>query len=170
MLPIRVYVTCPHPLHKVKCLDKQHESKKILLNIFVKRLSSITKKGEIESPSLVLDNWWNLWTNPWAQCVDKRGWSKAKWWSHMMVMVMVVTKTSRSSAPTWKRRKKKTKTRLIKAKVSNRFLFWHSRHHRGWSVFRIDSRTIKKGNLWLSGYRVLLGDMILAYAFRDLVC
>ena len=27
----------------------------------------------------------------------------------------------------------------------------------------IDSRTIKKGNLWLSGYRVPLGDMILAY-------
>ena len=23
-------------------------------------MSSITKKGEIESPSLVLDNWWNL--------------------------------------------------------------------------------------------------------------
>ena len=38
----------------VICLGKQHESKKISLNIFVKRLSSITKKGEIESPSLVL--------------------------------------------------------------------------------------------------------------------
>jgi hypothetical protein len=56
MLPIRVYETCPYPLHIVKCLDKQHESKKILMYIFVKRLSSITKKGEIESPSLVLDN------------------------------------------------------------------------------------------------------------------
>ena len=40
----------------------------------------------------------------------------------------------------------------------------------GVSVFRIDSRTIKRKNLWLSGYRVPLGDMILAYAFRDLVC
>ena len=40
----------------------------------------------------------------------------------------------------------------------------------GVSVFRIDSRTIKRGDLWLSGYRVPLGDMILAYAFRDLVC
>ena len=37
-------------------------------------------------------------------------------------------------------------------------------------TFRIDSRTIKRGNLWLSGYRVPLGDMILAYAFRNLVC
>ena len=37
-------------------------------------------------------------------------------------------------------------------------------------TFRIDSHTIKKGNLWLSGYRVPLGDMILAYAFRNLVC
>ena len=44
----------------VICLGKQHESKKITLKIFVNRLSSITKKGEIESPSLVLDNWWNL--------------------------------------------------------------------------------------------------------------
>ena len=43
----------------VICLGKQHESKKISLNIFVNRLSSITKK-EIESPILVLDNWWNL--------------------------------------------------------------------------------------------------------------
>jgi hypothetical protein len=34
----------------------------------------------------------------------------------------------------------------------------------GVSVFRIDSRTIKKENLWLIGYRVSLGDMILAYA------
>ena len=34
--------------------------KRFQLNIFVNRLSWITKKGEIESPSLVLDNWWNL--------------------------------------------------------------------------------------------------------------
>jgi hypothetical protein len=32
---------------------------------------------------------------------------------------------------TWKRRKRKIKTRLIKANVSYRFLFFHSRHHRG---------------------------------------
>ena len=31
-----------------------------IIYIFVKGLSSITKKGEIKSPSLVLDNWWNL--------------------------------------------------------------------------------------------------------------
>jgi hypothetical protein len=59
---------------------------------------------------------------------------------------------------------------LIKAKVSSRFLFWHSRHQEGVSVFRIDSRTIKRENLWLSDYRVPLRDMILAYAFRDPVC
>jgi hypothetical protein len=38
------------------------------------------------------------------------------------------------------------------------------------SVFRIDSRTIKRGNLWLSSYRVPLGEVIHAHAFRDLVC
>jgi hypothetical protein len=32
------------------------------------------------------------------------------------------------------------------------------------SVFEIDSRTIKRENLWLSGYQLPLGDMILAYA------
>jgi len=48
----------------------------------------------------------------------------------MMVMVMVVAKLE-DSAPTLKRRKRKTKTRLIKAKVSNRFLFWHLRHYKG---------------------------------------
>ena len=31
-------------------------------------------------------------------------------------------------------------------------------------TFRIDSCTIKRGNLWLSGYRVPLGDIIHAYA------
>jgi hypothetical protein len=40
----------------VKYLGKQHKSKRILLKIFVKRLSSITKKGKIKSPSLVLAN------------------------------------------------------------------------------------------------------------------
>jgi hypothetical protein len=44
------------------------------------------------------------------------------------------------------KKKEKTKTRLIKAKVSNRSLFWHSRHH------RIDGRTIKRGIIWLSSY------------------
>ena len=55
-------------------LGKQPESKKISLNIFVNRLSSITKKGEIESPSLVLANWWNLSTNLCHEChVSKVG-------------------------------------------------------------------------------------------------
>ena len=49
MLPIRGFETCPYPLHMVKCLGKQHESKKILLNIFVKRLSSITKKERLKA-------------------------------------------------------------------------------------------------------------------------
>jgi hypothetical protein len=37
-------------------------------------------------------------------------------------------------------------------------------------MFRIDRHTIKRGNLWLSGYRVPLGEIAMAYAFRDLVC
>ena len=34
----------------------------------------------------------------------------------------------------------------------------------GVSVFRIDNHTIKRGKPWLSGYRVPLGEVILAYA------
>ena len=32
------------------------------------------------------------------------------------------------------------------------------------SVYRINSRTTRRANLWLSSHRVPLGDMILAYA------
>jgi hypothetical protein len=45
-----------NPLHMVKCLGKQHESKRISLKIFVKRLSSITKKERLKALVLVLDN------------------------------------------------------------------------------------------------------------------
>jgi hypothetical protein len=82
----------------------------------------------------------------------------------MMVMVMVVAKLEDQVLQLGKEEREKQKQVLIKAKVSNRFLFWHSRHHRGLSVFRIDSYTIKRGNLWLSGHQVPLGNMILAYA------
>jgi hypothetical protein len=37
-------------------------------------------------------------------------------------------------------------------------------------TFMIDSRTIKRENIWLNCYRVPLGDIVLAYAFRNLVC
>jgi hypothetical protein len=40
----------------VKSLGKQHGFKMILIHIFVKGLSLITKKGEIESFSLILVN------------------------------------------------------------------------------------------------------------------
>jgi hypothetical protein len=40
----------------VKCLGKQHESKRILLKIFVKKVVINYEKQEIESPSLVLAN------------------------------------------------------------------------------------------------------------------
>jgi len=33
-------------------------------------------------------------------------------------------------------------------------------------TFRIDSRTIKRAILWLSGYRVLLGNIVHVHAFR----
>ena len=49
MLPIQVYETCPYPLHMVKCLGTQHESKKILLNIFVKGCHQLPKRGKLKA-------------------------------------------------------------------------------------------------------------------------
>ena len=72
---------------------------------------------------------------------------------------------------TWKRRKRKTKTKEIKVKVSNRFLcFGDQDTIESGITFRIDNHTTKRENPWLIGCRVPLGDMILAYAFRNLMC
>ena len=69
------------------------------------------------------------------------------------------------------KKKEKNKNQvLIKSKISNSFCFGTQDTIEGVSVFRIDSCTIKRENLWLSGYRVPLGEAIHAYAFRDLVC
>ena len=61
---------------------------------------------------------------------------------HMMMMI---------KCSTWKRRKRKTKSKEIKAKVSNRIFFGTQDTIKGVSAFRIDSRTIKRGGLWLNG-------------------
>ena len=69
-----------------------------------------------------------------------------------------------------KEEREKQKPRRSRQRYQIGFCFDTQDTIEGVSVFRIDSRTIKRRNLWLSGYRVPLGDMILAYAFRDLVC
>ena len=48
----------------------------------------------------------------------------------MLVVVMEVTKREDQVLQLGKE-ERETKIRLIKANVSNMFLFWHSRHHRG---------------------------------------
>ena len=69
------------------------------------------------------------------------------------------------------KKKEKNKNQvLIKSKISNSFCFGTQDTIEGVSVFRIDSHTIKRGNLWLSGYQVPRGDIVLAYVFRNLVC
>jgi len=52
-----------------------------------------------------------------------------------------------SSALTWKRRKRKIKWAQGKGIFNRAILFFHSRHLVGVSGFRIDNRTIKRGNL-----------------------
>ena len=63
-----------------------------------------------------------------------------------------------------KKKKEKNKNQGDQGRYQIGFCFGTQDTIEGVSVFRIDSRTIKRGNLWLSGYRVPLGDMILAYA------
>ena len=63
-----------------------------------------------------------------------------------------------------KKEREKQKSRRSRQRYQIGFCFGTQDTIVGVSVFRINSRTIKRGNLWLSGYRVPLGDMILAYA------
>ena len=71
---------------------------------------------------------------------------------------------------TWKRRKRKTKPYGYQGKgIAQGFGFGDQ------DIIECDHTQdrylyYKEGNLWLSGYRVPLGDIILAYAFRNLVC
>ena len=63
-----------------------------------------------------------------------------------------------------KEEREKQKLRRSRQRYKIGFCFGTQDTIEGVSVFRISSHTIKRGNLWLSGYRVPLGDMILAYA------
>jgi hypothetical protein len=69
-----------------------------------------------------------------------------------------------------KRRKRKTKPRRSRQWYKIGFAFSDQDTIESVITFRIDSRTIKRENLWLSGYQVPLGDIVLTYAFRNLVC
>ena len=82
MLPIWVYETCPNPLHMVKMLGQATWLENDFSSYLCERLSSITKKGEIESPTLVLDNWWNL-----GLTFDLSVWTR---WGSPIQMVMLV--------------------------------------------------------------------------------
>ena len=58
----------------------------------------------------------------------------------MVVMAMVMIKCSGLE-----KKKEKNKKAQGKCIFDRSFLFWHSRHQVGVSVFRIDSHTIKRG-------------------------
>jgi ribosome modulation factor len=58
--------------------------------------------------------------------------------------------------------REKQKPRRSRQRYQRGFHFGTQDTIEGVSAFRIDSRTMKRENLWLSGYRVPLGDMILA--------
>ena len=65
----------------------------------------------------------------------------------MMFMMMVMTKMM-IMVPNLEKKKEKNKMHEIKAKVLIEFCFCQSRHHRGCDIgFRIDSRTVKRGDL-----------------------
>jgi hypothetical protein len=71
----------------------------------------------------VHSKWWSKWWRSWW-------WWWSWWWSR---------------ARTWKRRKRKTKWVQGKGEMYRAILFWWSRHLVGVITFRIDGRTIKRG-------------------------
>ena len=80
-----------------------------------------------------------------------------------MVMVMVVAKRDDQVLQLGKEeREKQKKTSVNRYQIG--FCFGTQDTMVGVSVFRIDSHTIKRGNFWLSVYRVPLGEVIIAYA------
>ena len=96
-----------------------------------KGFSRATHNLHVESPSLVLDNWWNLSINLchqvwiWSRLVHPSNgarwwWSRCWWWPKEIIKCSNLEK---------KKEKNKNQV-LIKTKVSNRFLFWWSRYHR----------------------------------------
>jgi hypothetical protein len=69
-----------------------------------------------------------------------------------------------------KEEREKQKPRKSRQRYKIGFVFGDQDTIESMITFRIDNCTIKRKNLWLSGYRVSLGDIVLAYAFRNLVC
>jgi len=140
MLPMGVHETCPNPLHMVKMLGQATWIQIWIYFISLWRLSSITKKREIESPSLILVNWWNLFgLTLYSKCGFEIGWSNpsegARWhsWKEMATWNEVhgggVDMWWWSSSGGWKRRKRKTKWAQGKGIIIGPFCFWWSRHY-----------------------------------------
>jgi hypothetical protein len=149
-----------------------------MIHIFVKELSSITKKGKIESSTLALVNWWNPFgLTLCSKCEIEIGWSKPsdgarwspwcwrwtcddgddhmKWWDVMMIKLW-----------TWKRRKGKTKWAQGKGIFKGLFYFGDQDTIESVITFRIDGHTIKRGALiGQLDHLVPLGVEKLAFAF-----
>ena len=104
----------------------------------------------IESPILVLDNWWNLGTNPCTKCVDMKGWSHAKWWSKRTITVDGGDQKMIKCFIFRKEEREKQKWAQGKGILIGAIFCLHSRHHRGCEWFRIDSYTIKRGSLMVN--------------------
>jgi hypothetical protein len=81
--------------------------------------------------------------------VHTKCWSKDEVHGDVGGYVMMAIKLQ-----TWKRRKRKNKMAQGKGIIDRSILFCHSRHQVSVSLFRIDSRTIKRGEthreMWLS--------------------
>ena len=75
----------------------------------------------------------------------------------MMVMVKVVATKEMIKWSNLEKKKEKQKPRRSRQMYQIGFCFGDQDTIESVITFRIDSRTIKRGNLWLSGYRVPLG-------------
>jgi hypothetical protein len=82
----------------------------------------------------------------------------------MVIKVMVMTKREDQVLQLGKEEREKQKPRRLRQMYQIGFCFGTQDIIEGMSVFRIDSHTIKREKLWLSGYQVPLGEVIIAYA------
>ena len=85
----------------------------------------------------------------------------------VMIMVMMVMTTRWSSAQLRKKEREKQNPMEIKTKVLLRVLVFSDQDIiEGVITFRINSRTIKRGILWPSGYQVPLCVIVHEHVFR----
>ena len=90
------------------------------------------------------------WTNSWVKCVDKIGWSKPSGGARWSPWRWRCTCDDGDQAPTWKEERKIKTQGWSRQKYQIGFCFGTQNTIEDVSVFRIDSRTMKREKSWFN--------------------